>query len=113
MRAPTPKRSNGQRSARTRAWIWANCPDANLRDGRRAVKSATKACELTEWKVALHLATLAAASAEVDDYDSAIKWQTRANALYTNPADKKAGEALLESFMESFRIQAAKKAVAG
>jgi hypothetical protein len=50
-------------------------------------------------------ATLAAAYAEVGDYGSAIKWQTKANALYTAAADKKSGEALLESFMESFKIQ--------
>jgi tetratricopeptide (TPR) repeat protein len=43
-----------------RAWIWATCPDAKYRDGRRAVESATRSCEITEWKGADSLNTLAA-----------------------------------------------------
>ena len=34
----------------SRAWLWATCPDGKCRDGKKAVESATKACELTEWK---------------------------------------------------------------
>ena len=33
-----------------RAWIAATSPDASLRNGKRAVKSATRACELSLWK---------------------------------------------------------------
>ena len=33
-----------------RAWIWATCSDERYRDGRRAVESATRGCELTDWK---------------------------------------------------------------
>ena len=35
---------------RDRALLLATCPDRGLRDAKRAVLSATKACELTEWK---------------------------------------------------------------
>src|SRR5438128_9810159 len=35
-----------------RAWLWATCPDARYRDGKQAVESARKACELSEWKEA-------------------------------------------------------------
>ena len=46
------------------AQIRAACPVDALRNGKDAVASATKACELTEWKKASYLDTLAAAYAE-------------------------------------------------
>ena len=45
------------------------------------VALATKAWELSGWKDASHLETLAAAYAATGDFDSAVKWQTAANAL--------------------------------
>ncbi len=44
-----------------RAWIWATCPDEKYRDGKRAVESATKACELSQWNEPYYMETLAAA----------------------------------------------------
>jgi tetratricopeptide (TPR) repeat protein len=65
----------------SRAWISSTCPDATYRDGKKAVESALRACELTEWKDAQLLGVLAAAYAEAGDFESAVTWQTRANAL--------------------------------
>ncbi len=55
------------------AWIWATCPDGALRDGAKAVRYATKACELTGWDKTFCLDTLAAAYAESGRFDEAVK----------------------------------------
>jgi tetratricopeptide (TPR) repeat protein len=90
-----PKNAHAYNS---RAWLLATCSDEKVRDGKRAVESATKACELTEWKNGFHVGTLAAAYAEVGDFDAAIKWQARANALYNHVEDRKKGEARLKLY---------------
>ena len=60
------------------AWTLATCSDAKLRDGTKAVASATRACELTQWKSARPVATLAAAFAEKGDFGGAVQMQRKA-----------------------------------
>lgn len=70
-----------------RAWLLATCPVESLRNGRQAVEDALKACELTQFKTAFIIDTLAAAYAEVGEYDKAVEWQMKAIDL-CSPAEK-------------------------
>jgi hypothetical protein len=63
------------------AWLSATCVDGQFRDGRRAVEHAMKACKLSEWKNVANLDTLAAAYAEVGEFQKAIETQQRAIEL--------------------------------
>jgi serine/threonine-protein kinase len=63
------------------AWIWATCPTPALRDGRRAMQAAQKACTLTGWKKAHILDVLAAAQAECGLFEEAVKWAGKAVEL--------------------------------
>ena len=60
------------------AWLYATCPDNAVRDGKRAVELAKKACDLTQWKDGHILDTLAAAYAETGNFSEAVKWQRQA-----------------------------------
>ncbi len=63
------------------AWTLATSPDDDVRNGDRAVELATEACELTEFKLAHMLSTLAAAHAEVGDFETAQEWSRKAAEL--------------------------------
>jgi tetratricopeptide (TPR) repeat protein len=65
-----------------RASILATCPDTELRDGDKAVASATRACALTSWQNPDVLSTLAAAHAEAGDFAKAIGYEQKAQDLY-------------------------------
>ena len=78
--------------------IWATCPAAKYRDGKRAVESVARACELSGWKDATDIDTLAAASAEAGDFDAAAKWEARAIALFPEGREKAEAEAHLKLY---------------
>jgi tetratricopeptide (TPR) repeat protein len=59
------------------AWLLATCPIDALRNGHEAVEHATYACEATGWSRPNCVGTLAAAYAEVGDFQQAVNLQQR------------------------------------
>ena len=55
------------------AWLLATCPVDRLRDGRKAVVHATKACEITQWQHPSIVDTLGIALAEAGQFDKAVE----------------------------------------
>jgi tetratricopeptide (TPR) repeat protein len=60
------------------AWFQATCPEDSLRNGKEALQKSLRACELSRWQDSGAVDTLAAAYAELGDFDNAIKYETQA-----------------------------------
>lgn len=69
------------------AWLLATCPDDSIRDGKKAVELARKACDMTQWGNWLALETLAAAYAEAGDFTEAVAMQERVLKLLPDVPD--------------------------
>jgi tetratricopeptide (TPR) repeat protein len=79
----------------SRAWLLASCPNAGLHDPKKAVESATKACELTGWHEPHDLGGLAAVYAEAGNVAAALKWHSKALELLTAEGKSGTGELFL------------------
>jgi serine/threonine-protein kinase len=82
------------------AWVWSTAPDPSVRNGRRALECATRACELTEWQTPGFLDTLAAANAEVGNFEEAEKWSERAAELADSDKSKREYIARAEQYRD-------------
>ncbi|MCA9127948.1 MAG: tetratricopeptide repeat protein [Planctomycetales bacterium] len=83
------------------SWLLATSPKDEVRNGKRALELGLKACELTEYKLAHILSTLAAAYAETGDFENARKWSSEAvkeGAKEDNPEQQVQLEKELESY---------------
>jgi tetratricopeptide (TPR) repeat protein len=69
------------------AWLLATSPHDDVRDGKRSVALATEICELTNYRDAQLVDTLAAGYAEMGDFDSAVKWAEKSLELVGNSRD--------------------------
>ena len=76
------------------ATILATCPDAKHRNGKLALRHAIKGCEQTGWRSSYLLSTLAAAHAEIGNFEEAIRRQALAIKIVAN--EKFAERSLVE-----------------
>ena len=68
------------------AWTLAVNPNESLRDGKKALEHALKACELEQWSHFATLDTLAASFAEAGDFRNAVRYEEQAIALAPSDA---------------------------
>ncbi len=91
------------RALEERAWILATCPDPKFRDVKKAVESASLACEHSEEKDAVCLATLAAAHAAAGNFARAVEVQEKANKLDEHQDERDEGFRRLNLYKKSKR----------
>jgi tetratricopeptide (TPR) repeat protein len=84
------------------AWTLATNPQDSVRNGKKAVELALKACELTNYEHGGTVDTLAAAYAEAGEWEKALKWQEKAIKLAedSEPKDLPGMKERLQSFKD-------------
>ncbi len=83
------------------AWVLATSPKDSLRDGPHALELALKASEATDYATPHILSTLAAAYAEVGDFENARKWAAKAVELGKDQEHDQIEQ--LENELESYK----------
>jgi tetratricopeptide (TPR) repeat protein len=76
------------------AWILATSPDAEVRDGARAVRLAMQAVETSDGQDVRAFDTLAAALAETEEFSAAVKAAERASTLARARGDTALADAI-------------------
>jgi len=81
------------------AWLLATSTFDDLRDGKRSIELATKACESTKYEAAHILSTLASGYAEIGDFVTARKWAKDAVEKAESDEQKKGLQEELDSYL--------------
>ena len=69
------------RMALAEAWTQATHPDAKVRNGAQALRTAKLTCQATDYELPQGLDVLAAAHAELRQFKEAVSWERKALAL--------------------------------
>ena len=80
------------------SWVLSTSPKDKVRDGKRSLKLAKQAAELTDYKRAYILSTLASAHAETNDFDKARQWAKKAVKLAESDEQREGLQDELESY---------------
>lgn len=83
------------------SWTLSTSLTDDVRDGKRALELGLEACELTDYKKPHILSTLAAAYAEVGEFDKAVEWAGKAVELGTENKEPQLEQ--LKEELESYR----------
>ncbi len=75
------------------AWLRATAPDPNLRNGDEALRLAERACQITKYKEAFLIGTLAAAYAELGRFTNAVTASEQACAAALAQGQKEVADA--------------------
>ncbi len=89
------------------AWVLATSTDDAVRNGKRSIELGTKACKITKFEAPHILSTLAAGYAEVGDWETAIKWSSK--AVEWSAKNEKMGEDVSEQLKEELESYKEKK----
>jgi tetratricopeptide (TPR) repeat protein len=68
---------NYELAYQNQAWFLATCENEKIKDPKRAVEAASKACELSDFKNPSNVAALAAALAADGQFEKAVGWQEK------------------------------------
>lgn len=82
------------------ALLLATCGDARVRDGKKAVSQGVWACGLSNWKFDQAVEVLAAAYAEADDWENAIRFQKKVMEMSQNDQQKLERGQVLERYQK-------------
>ena len=85
------------------SWLLSTSPNDLIRNGNRALELALKACEMSEYKKAYILSTLAAAYAEIGDFDKAVEWSKKSLDMSKDDDNVKDRTDELERELDSFK----------
>ena len=92
------------------AWLLVDCPKRELRNGKLALEAAQKAAQKTGFKHWFYVRTLAAAYAEVGDFDNAVKWaKTALELAEKDVANGLVNEDSLEDYQRAVELYSEKK----
>jgi tetratricopeptide (TPR) repeat protein len=80
------------------AWLLSTSTFDDVRNGQRALELATRAAEVTEFKEAHILSTLAAAYAETGDFEKAVEWSEKSVEIASEGRQKEDLQKELETF---------------